>query len=324
LQGGRAADAEDVAGACCVFPELVSKSYFGVCFPSISLAKLHTFHKTHSMSPSQNNQIARNDSNTTVSTVQTHVRESSKVPNETLDHIFAQVPVEYRVRLRTISKARKNFIDKIGFHVDPVFVRDTLDNSGDQVPFYPAHISIRVNPVVDNERHLGVGTYLKCPDLGVRLGHYARDPWFMQNCQEDHAGIFQHQDEFITSPPITVIAIGTVEAPESSTLRVADGIRVRHLLHRSKDLTDSSGIMPGYLLKCKQNELLNWVLGYFAMCKSDAVGAPMLEKAKASETASVLGRSDQVVGDHDQREVLRKTGVSVHIRPVCPLLLNGL
>jgi hypothetical protein len=118
------------------------------------------------------------------------------------------------------------------------------------------------------------------------------------------------------------MAIGTVEAPESSTLRVADGIRVRHLLHRSKDLTDSSGIMPGYLLKCKQNELLNWVLGYFAMCKSDAVGASML--GEASETAGVLRKSDQVVGDHEQPESVRKAGVSVHIRPVCPLLSNDL
>jgi hypothetical protein len=157
---------------------------------SISPAKLLTFHKTHSMSPSQNNRIVTDDPNAMDSMEQMQFQESTKVPNEILDHVFAQVPVEYMVRLRTISKARKNFIDKIGFHIDPVFMRNTHDKSGDQLPFYPAHTSIRVNPVVDNERHLA--TDLRCPDLEVRLADYARDPWSMPKCQQDHAGIFRH------------------------------------------------------------------------------------------------------------------------------------
>jgi hypothetical protein len=69
------------------------------------------------------------DSNTNpADTVLLQVQESDKVPNEILDLIFAEVPVEYRCSMRRVPRGRKDFIDNIGYQVKPTHVHLRADN----------------------------------------------------------------------------------------------------------------------------------------------------------------------------------------------------
>lgn len=83
----------------------------------------------------------------------THVQESTKMPNEILNLIFEAVPVEHRASMCRISTRRKMFIEKIGSAVDPVFVGDVHLRSPTYVPHYPAHISTRLNPAINDTRY---------------------------------------------------------------------------------------------------------------------------------------------------------------------------
>jgi hypothetical protein len=257
------------------------------------------------MSQSKNDQIATNDFNATNSTVQTQSRESSKVPNEILDYIFAQVPVKQRARLRIVSKGRRNFIDKANL-VDPAFVRNTNLYYGNQVPCYPAYIDIRLNPILDIERHLATGVPLSPFELDLE---YPKYPWCRLRCVGDETAPLQHKNDFITSPPITVIAIAYSVESITSILRVADGIRGRHFLDICTRM-HTQAAQIGWSPVTGRREPFKWTIGHFLMCMSEAVEAKLLEDASA--TSIHYERADQVEKNRGHwGELVRKTGTRI-------------
>lgn len=199
------------------------------------------------------------------------VQESTKMPNEILDLIFEAVAIEHRARLRGVSQRRKVFIEKIGYGADPVFVGDAHSHSPACVPCYPAHISLRLNPAIDDSR------YPVSNPLVILRQHqsYKYFPYFRFRCVGEIKDLRQHQTEFITMPPVTTAAIGFGAGDPSMKLKVPRGVRVHHLLKLAKKKgMPYRSIYVALRPHLDLDEPLKWNIGYHVMNETgfDEVG----------------------------------------------------
>jgi hypothetical protein len=143
--------------------------------------------------------------------VSVQIQESGKVPNEILDLIFAEVPVEYRCTLRRVSRGRKDFIDTIGYQVKPTHVQLMIYGPPGNIynafstPIYPDHIHILPNPVLlpYSDR-----VSARSPGHSTRDYNITHYPTFKPIRLQSEAKLLPHQTEFVTSPPITTMSIG--------------------------------------------------------------------------------------------------------------------
>jgi hypothetical protein len=179
---------------------------------------------------------------------QVQFHESSKVPNEILDLIFAAVPIEYKASMRRVSRGRKDFIDKIGYHVDPIRIRASLFrryHSGlyiQSIPCYPASIKFQQNPVVGSYRDRQARRF---PGGLKSDGVLTRNPRFRPRCMNDRSMLLLHRIEFINNPPITMLEIScTKDRAYRAILRVAGGIRVCHLLELTDKIIATNAMNP--------------------------------------------------------------------------------
>lgn len=69
----------------------------------------------------------------------------SDLPDELYVHILRQVPVESRVRIRTVSREWYNIIPDLGYHIDPDFMDGWY-----LAPHYSSAMQIKMNPAIDN------------------------------------------------------------------------------------------------------------------------------------------------------------------------------
>jgi hypothetical protein len=112
-----------------------------------------------------------------------------------LQHVLAMVPSEDRVRMRTVSKLFNKTFTRIGYHLDPVFVRDHCKGSH-CFPFYPPEVSIQLHPMFsrdillfDNHDHTIVDRIVKF--------------WLAPDLKE----MEERRHQSITSPPISTVCL---------------------------------------------------------------------------------------------------------------------
>lgn len=155
--------------------------------------------------------------------------------NELLKKILSQVPCEYRVNLRRVSKTWKHVVSEVGYAVEPVYARPSHDPEKG-VPYYPNHLTIKCHPVTGKGyRRKGSAAYSRYVENRSR-------------CAELHMTNFNLRkgelEEFITDPPITQVAVSyhdvntaTWGIEKLATLRVPGGIRIMHLRGTFRKMT---------------------------------------------------------------------------------------
>jgi hypothetical protein len=149
------------------------------------------------------------------------VGASSRVmhTNELLHMIISEVPREFRISMRRVSKNWQAAVVKLGYTVEP-----EKKKSRHWSRHYLSQTEIKVNPVfirtansfmpVPMHGHHGILKYT--PGVGLELTGRER--------------------EFITSPPITEVLLFPLNCNNPETLRVRGGIRVEDLVASANDV----------------------------------------------------------------------------------------
>jgi hypothetical protein len=146
------------------------------------------------------------------------------------------VPSEDRVRMRTVSKLFNKTFTRIGYHLDPVFVRDHCKGSH-YFPFYPPEVPIQLHPMFrrnillfDNHDHTIIDTIVKF--------------WLAPDRKE----MEQRRSQFIISPPISAVCLvcPNFRGHNYAVLRTATHITKRPEGVRVGDLLDTFDKMKAH------------------------------------------------------------------------------
>lgn len=121
----------------------------------------------------------------------------SNLPDELLVNILCQVPVECRVRIRTVSQKWDRIIIDLGFHVEPI----SLPSESHCYLQYPRKLRIKLNPAISS--------LCKTGDHGASSSSLSEH---ISNSTRDK--LLTKRSEFISSPPISMVGI-TIWGPES-------------------------------------------------------------------------------------------------------------
>jgi hypothetical protein len=129
--------------------------------------------------------------------------------NELLHHILLQLPFEFRVRVRRISKIWNHVISKLGYHVDPIAIyHDEYVQSAMHAP----GADIRLNPILKGE----IITIYNWPITNDT--QTASVP--------DRSTYSANLREFLTVPPITEVMFYYRFHGYSAVMQKRDGVRV--------------------------------------------------------------------------------------------------
>jgi hypothetical protein len=168
--------------------------------------------------------------------------------NELLHLILAEVPRQYRTRLRGVSKNWKSAVEKIGHAFDPL---RPIEDRGSHTMMPKYGINVFGKRLVCNKTNPAIACYTEdaffdCPGCGA-------DEEYCNTCDEvesirarvcfDQYNISKQEGEereleFITDPPITLVTVSvgmsrnwwsSKSDQQTSVLRVPGGIRVRDL-----------------------------------------------------------------------------------------------
>lgn len=137
------------------------------------------------------------------STIYTCPKDSSAAArvfsiNELVTLILERVPVEHRSPIRRVSTTWRSIISKIGYTVKPVVIDSFPDIDGHELregPRYEVAFTIRMNPAINSS---------DCQPFRFR------DPTAMVTLEDvsDWSKLLVKRQEFITSPPVTIVMLG--------------------------------------------------------------------------------------------------------------------
>lgn len=169
-------------------------------------------------------------------------RTAAFATNEILHMILSNVPINHYASIRRVSKTWNKVVTKIGYHVNPdrVHTSDVRTGVTYSYPEYAAADPIIFNPIF---------TLLKRSRNQTRSypsEHY--NVCFSVDCAFQSPTFRQLAQQFLTSPPITQVALtvlpvehGSGSDRHVSTLRVRDGIRFRDLAEALRQLNLDAG-----------------------------------------------------------------------------------
>lgn len=112
-------------------------------------------------------------------------KDINALPDELLMQILLEVPEKQRVSIRGVSKKWMGTIRDVGYHLEPLFVRDT-----DSLPYYTTKAGIRYNPAI-----------MSMDSLTIDNVFPAGGKPFTRN------KLLSKRSEFITSPPISMVSV---------------------------------------------------------------------------------------------------------------------
>jgi hypothetical protein len=151
------------------------------------------------------------------------------LPNELLLTILGLAPLQDRTKVRRVSKKWSSFIYDVGYHLEPLFIDESSC-----IPFYSDDVPIRVHT------HASMWNSMDFYHLQKRMD---QDIPYAELTQVTYSAVLRwKRSEFLTSPPISTLALqitappGSPRQPMHAMIRTVtpavkgEGIRIGDLL----------------------------------------------------------------------------------------------